>query len=542
MDRTDPLDDDKPLTHRGPGHAPALWLALPLLIGCLVSATFAPGKSDTLALGVAALGGAMLTCRRSSTTWMICIAAGGAALGSTWHAVRAARMTNWEGERGQSDLFVEVARVEPRPGGAWRMSGWVQTGPPDTARRRVLCEGAGEAPAPGGLQVVSGFLAPVADRADSRDAWYRSQGISLRLGRARVAATIEKPGSWARAIAGSGPDLESGLAELPWEDPRGASLLTATMLGRTRLLEAPDREVFAATGTLHLFAISGLHIAGMAVAMAWLGRRCRIDARAAGVVVLAVLWLYVEATGGAPSARRAWIMAACILACTVARRKPNAVQGLALACAITLILDPEAATDAGFQLSYASVAGILLAGAPAARAVSRPGLAEQLTPRGARSRARLLAGWLRARALEGLCISLAAGMAGAAIALGTFGTLCPGGILANLVLVPLSGPPVVLGMVSITLMPLGPCDPLRHLLNGLAAAWLHGMAELATLLARIPGMTFAAQWQGGGHEAATATAVLGVMLLQPREPAGWRLLLRPLAALLAGLALGMTSA
>ena len=119
----------------------------------------------------------------------------------------------------------------------------------------------------------------------------------------------------------------------------------------------------------------------MAVALAWIGRRCRVDARVAGILALAALWLYVEATGGTPSARRAWIMAACILACTAARRKPNAVQGLALACALTLALDPEAATDAGFQLSYASVAGILLAGGPAARALARPGMAERLLRR-----------------------------------------------------------------------------------------------------------------------------------------------------------------
>jgi hypothetical protein len=54
-------------------------------------------------------------------------------------------------------------------------------------------------------------------------------------------------------------------------------------------------------------------------------------------------------------------MAAGILACRLLERRSNPVQGLAAAGALTLLLDPEAAGDAGFQLSYLSVAGILLA-------------------------------------------------------------------------------------------------------------------------------------------------------------------------------------
>lgn len=541
MDRTDPLDDDTALTHRGPGHAPALWLALPLLTGCLVAACLQPAKESTLLIGTVAVAITLFTSRRTAV-WMFSAGLAGIALGSTWHTVRAARATPWGGARGPADLFVEVERVETRKDDTWRMTGWVQTGPPDTPRRRVLCDGAGELPALGSLQVVSGLLSASGDRAHAGDAWYRSQGISLRMGRAYVAATLEPSGAWTRSMAQAAPALENGLAELPWDDPRGASLLAATMLGRTRLLEEPDRIAFATTGTLHLFAISGLHIAGMAVALAWMGRRCRVDARLAGILALAVLWLYVEATGGTPSARRAWMMAACILACTTARRKPNAVQGLALACALTLVLDPEAATDAGFQLSYASVAGILLAGGPAARALARPGLAERLTPKNARTLRLRFVGWLRARMIEGLCISLAASVAGAAIALSLFRTICPGGILANLVLVPLSSLPVVVGMLSIALTPFSWLDAVRHVLNGVAAGWLHGMAAIATRFSEIPGMSMDAQWQSSAYATATTVAVLGVMLLQPREPAGWRLLLRPLAVLLVGLFLGATTA
>ncbi|MFZ9202119.1 MAG: ComEC/Rec2 family competence protein [Opitutales bacterium] len=538
MDRIDPLEDDSHLTHHGPGHAPALWLALPLLTGCLAATSLDATHGGRLLVGSVALIGALVAAGRSVTIWMGCAALAGAALGATWHGVRAARMAPWVGERGQADLFVEVDRVESLDGERWRLIGWVQTGPPDTRRRRVLCDGRGARPGPGGVQVISGLLAPCGDPAEPRGDWLRSQGISLRLGAARLAAEIEPAGTWARLTDDWSHKLESGLRELAWEDPRGARLLAATMLGRTRLLDDSDREAFATTGTLHLFAISGLHIAGMALAMTWVGRRCRVPPRIAGSVALVLLWVYVEVTGGAPSARRAWIMAACILACTLARRRPNPIQGLATACVVTLVLDPEAATDAGFQLSYASVAGILLVGGPAARALARPALAERLSPTDAITRSRRIRAWLRARLLEGFAISLAASTAATAITLGTFGTLCPGGVLANLLLVPLSGPPVVLGMASITLGLFGWLDPLRQGVNTLAAGWLHGMAQVAEWLACIPGMTLPAYWREPLVGTVTTSAVLLTMLLQPQKPAGGRLLAVPLLVLLAGLVLG----
>lgn len=538
MDRTDPLEDDPSVTQHGPGHAPALWLALPVLTGCLTSAHLSIPHGVLLLAASAALGGALFAARRSVAIWMGCATLAGAALGATWHGVRAARMTPWEGERGQADLFIEASRVDLLEDGRWRLTGWIQTGPPDTRRRRVLCDGRGPQPSPGGVQVISGLLAPCEDLADPRGNWLRSQGISLRLSSARLSAEIEPPSTWNLLTHKWSGALEMGLGELAWEDPRGARLLAATMLGRTRLLDASDRNSFATTGTLHLFAISGLHIAGMALAMTWVGRRCRIPPRVAGTAALALLWVYVEVTGGAPSARRAWIMAACILACTLARRRPNPIQGLATACTLTLILDPEAATDAGFQLSYACVAGILLVGGPVARTLGRPALAERLSPPDAITRKQRARAWLRARLLEGFAISLAASIAATAITLGTFGTLCPGGVLANLLLVPLSGPPVVLGMTSVALSLVSWADPLRQIVNAVTAAWLHGMARIAEWLAYIPGMTLTAHWHEPQVGAVTTVAVLLTMLLQPHKPADGRLVIRPLLVLLAGLILG----
>jgi hypothetical protein len=90
--------------------------------------------------------------------------------------------------------------------------------------------------------------------------------------------------------------------------------------------------------------------------------------------------------------------------------------------------------------------------------------------------------------LGGLCVSLAATLAGAPLTLGHFGTASWGGVLVNLVLVPLSEIPLMLGMASVAC---GVSDGLAWpamWINGLAGAWLHGMTWIAQACAELPGM------------------------------------------------------
>jgi competence protein ComEC len=349
------------------------------------------------------------------------------------------------------------------------------------------------------------------------------------MGGATLSAELEVPSAWTLWTSAAAARLERALLESWSSEDRGGRLLAATMLGRVRMLPEQDREAFAVTGSLHLFAISGLHIAGMAAMLVRLGDLARMDRRKAAAVALAALAVYVEVTGGAPSARRAWLMAAGIFACRLLERRPNPVQGLAAAATLTLLLDPEAAGDAGFQLSYLSVAGILLAGVPAARDTARPTLAERLTPEEARRPMDQRRSWLRRKVAEGLCVSAGATMAGLGTVVSLFGKFSVGGVMVNVVLVPLSTVPLALGMVSVALTPLTWLDPLRQLLNTLAALWLEGMANLALAASKIPGMSWELVWR---HPwlGDLATLAMAALLLGNAESEGWRrLLLRPLA-------------
>ena len=120
-----------------------------------------------------------------------------------------------------------------------------------------------------------------------------------------------------------------------------------------------------------------------------------------------------------------------------------------------------------------------------------------------------------------------------------FGQFPAGGVLVNVVLVPLSSVPLARGMGSVALTPLGWADPLRLTLNTLGAVWLEGMAGLAGAAAGIPGMSWDVGWL---HPACGSGATAGMLalLLLNAEARGWRaLLLRPLAFLaVAWVALG----
>ncbi|MBM3868253.1 MAG: ComEC/Rec2 family competence protein [Verrucomicrobia bacterium] len=532
MARPDPLEQDS-LTPDRFGHCPALWLALPLLLGCSLSAWIGAAPGPWLLSG--AVAGVVAWAGRSRALLAsVMLAIAGTCLGAAWHQLRSPPQATVSVRRPFAELPVLIERASPRADGTgWSGLGWITERDGPYFRRRIAVSARGECPAEGAELMLSGGLVAIAADADGHDGWLRSQGATLRLRGGRVLGELAPASSFARWRQAQQRRLDAWLRNLPWDDPDGGALLAATMLGRTALLPAEAKEAFAATGTLHLFAISGLHIAGMAAALLWLARRARLPEVPAGVAVLALLWLYVQVTGASPSSVRAWIMAAFLWGGRVGERATPALQSLALAGSVTLLLTPEACADAGFQLSYAAVLGIIVAGGPAAEWCARPTEEERLTPPAARSATRRLRWQARKFLLGGLCVSLAATIAGTPLTLGHFGSASWGGVFVNLVLVPLSEVPLMIGMASVA------CGVSEALagpaawLNGFAAAWLHGMTWIAEACARLPGLrlelALGQRWLGPAGGALLAATFLAQA--QARSPA--RLLGGPAAALAA---------
>lgn len=149
--------------------------------------------------------------------------------------------------------------------------------------------------------------------------------------------------------------LARGLDDFPEE--RG--LLQALLLGYREELPALLRQDFAATGTVHIFAISGAHVGMVTMLLVGVLQALGVPRTRWFVFVAPLLAVYTIATGAATSAVRACVMASLLLAAPFLRRKPDAISTLAVAASAILLAAPGQLGDLGFLLSFTAVGGLL---------------------------------------------------------------------------------------------------------------------------------------------------------------------------------------
>lgn len=116
------------------------------------------------------------------------------------------------------------------------------------------------------------------------------------------------------------------------------------------------------TGTIHVVSASGLHVVIVAFALLWLLERLPIPRRFCLAVVSVALFLYVGAAGLNPPVVRAAAMAVLVLGAYLFRREPDWLSALALAALGCMVVLPSSVMEAGFQLSFAVIAGLGLFG------------------------------------------------------------------------------------------------------------------------------------------------------------------------------------
>ena len=145
----------------------------------------------------------------------------------------------------------------------------------------------------------------------------------------------------------------------PATDP-ARSLIAGVVCGRSSELRAqPAGDWFSVTGTAHLIAVSGSHLAivGFVIESALQMTRC---SRGLQRVLLAVtLVAYAAFTGASPSAVRACCMVFATLVANGAGRRRHGLSALFLTMSIFMLLRPTVLFEMGFQLSCASVFAIL---------------------------------------------------------------------------------------------------------------------------------------------------------------------------------------
>lgn len=155
--------------------------------------------------------------------------------------------------------------------------------------------------------------------------------------------------------------LRNGLLAsiVPATDPARA-LIAGVVCGRSAELRAqPAGDWFSVTGTAHLIAVSGSHLAivGFVIESALQKTRCSRGLQRALLAVTLVA--YAAFTGASPSAVRACCMVAATLVANGAGRRQHGLSALLATMSMFVLLRPTVLFEMGFQLSCASVFAIL---------------------------------------------------------------------------------------------------------------------------------------------------------------------------------------
>jgi competence protein ComEC len=154
-------------------------------------------------------------------------------------------------------------------------------------------------------------------------------------------------------------------------DEQMLGVLQGLAVGDTQAMSAAQWRVFAATGTTHLMAISGLHISMVAALAAWLGgaivrlpmaQARRWNAMHGQVIAgTGAAIIYSSLAGLSIPTQRTLLMLCLYFAARWSRRHLAVTHALGLALVGVLLLDPFAPLAPGAWLSFGAVAVILLA-------------------------------------------------------------------------------------------------------------------------------------------------------------------------------------
>jgi len=334
-----------------------------------------------------------------------------------------------------------------------------------------------------------------------RAAWLRRSGVAGEVRVKEMEVLDERsvlmwPRRWAWALRGTVRErIVLGLEE----GSLGAALIRALVLGERDGEQVEAFAVFRNSGTMHVFAVSGLHV-GMIGLLAWgLLRLLRVPRWWGIWVVLVVMWGYAMVTGLRPPAMRAALMASVFLAGFLVRRDP--VLGNALLASLPLVLlgDSFQWSQAGFQLSYLVVASIILVAPPCHRFIAPWLQGDPYLPRVLYSRGQAMARVAKEKVGGLAVVSFAAWMGSLPLMWGHFGLVTPVAVLASLVLVPVVF--VILGLAMIGLLGGVVWEPVEvglNRANGALTTMAHGMARG---FAALPGSHFEvakARWWGEG--------------------------------------------
>ncbi len=385
----------------------------------------------------------------------------------------------WRGEKIASFwLKLDTLRVDgcQLPMGGCCLAKWLGPAPlyGDRVRLKGTARTLGKESNPGGFDISD---------------WLRRHGVYFALSAERETdciVTEHGRGNAFQHFAIAARTWVKDKIEITLDDaPDVTALIESMVLGMRGDTPPEMKAMFQKTGTLHLFAVSGLNVA-MLAAIAWyLLKPFRVSRAAAFFFILPLLIAYAVATGLGASCVRATVMAGFLLAAPLAGRPAVPLNSIAASALAILAWDTNELFSPGFQLSYVLVLVIMALAGPIAHRVERVAQPDDFLPEPLYSKRQRwgLALWKIFAQTTG--VTVAAWLGSLLFMAGYFHLISPVAIVANAIAVPLSF--IILSLGLMTLLVAAPLPSLVPVVN--AANWACAKLLLAVvaLFAKTPG-------------------------------------------------------
>ena len=205
-----------------------------------------------------------------------------------------------------------------------------------------------------------------------------------------------------------------------------SGIMKAMLTGDKEDIPAESYDLYAKAGIVHILCISGLHMSILALYVSFLAEKVLKRSRrfSAGLTMAASL-LFLLFIGFTPSAVRAVTMICVVMMARIIFRSHDRLNEISLAALLILLIEPLYLFHIGFQLSFITVLGLCIA-------------AEEMEQKRNRDIT-----W-KQTITDSLRFSLYASLCSFPMVAYYFYYISPVGILANLVVIPVSG--ILLGL------------------------------------------------------------------------------------------------
>jgi len=259
-------------------------------------------------------------------------------------------------------------------------------------------------------------------------------------------------------------DMVYRFTESPSGDPAWGGLALALLLGIRDNLDMGIAALYRDSGCSHILALSGMHLAVLVALISFLLKK-PLGLRPAAICGALIILAYCYIVGPLPSLNRAALMYLLGVAAVLGMLKRAPLSLLCMAFLLQIAITPRAGLSLSFILSYLALAGILVIG-------------ESLNG--------IFKGKIPTVLLLSLSASVGAFLATAGVTAWFFGTLRPVGIVASMVLTPLTTVFMIGSMAWLALNLLAPS--LSPLLSHPLSLLYQLMERTAFVSAKMPGI------------------------------------------------------